>query len=133
MKHLGFAAFFSAALAVGAAAGWFAAGVRSDGASPSQRGGDDGGVVATQNARPHKPVAKPKRKAPIHPLVVRRGRTDLLKPYGKAKYDYENETHHNHNCRADCNRGNRGCRPCVAGAQYGGSSVRWNFCRKEGR
>ena len=65
MKHLGFAAFFSAALAVGAAAGWFAAGVRSDGASPSQRGGDDGGVVATQNARPHKPVAKPKRKAPI--------------------------------------------------------------------
>ena len=65
MKHLGFAAFFSAALAVGAAAGWFAAGVRSDGASPSQRGGDDGGVVATQNARPHQPVAKPKRKAPI--------------------------------------------------------------------
>ena len=29
----------SAALAVGAAAGWFAAGVRGDGASPSQRGG----------------------------------------------------------------------------------------------
>ena len=55
----------SIVLAVGAAAGWFAAGVRSDGASPSQRGGDDGGVVATQNARPHQPVAKPKRKAPI--------------------------------------------------------------------
>ena len=56
-----------AALAVGAAAGWFAAGVRSDGASPSQRGGDDGGVVATQSVRPQRTphVAKPKRKAPI--------------------------------------------------------------------
>ena len=54
-----------AALAIGAAAGWFAAGVRGDGASPSQRGGDDGGVVATQNARPPQPVTKPKRKAPI--------------------------------------------------------------------
>ena len=55
------------ALAVGAAAGWFAAGVRIDGASPSQRRGDDGGVVATQNALPQQtpPVAKPKHKTPI--------------------------------------------------------------------
>ena len=67
MKQSKIVAFLSVALAVGVVAGWFAAGVRSDGASPSQRGGDDGGVVATQNARPQRTphVAKPKRKAPI--------------------------------------------------------------------
>ena len=56
-----------AALVVGVAIGWFAAGLRSDGAAPSQNGDDDGGVVATQKARSRQvpSAAKPTHKASI--------------------------------------------------------------------
>ena len=72
MKRLNFAAFLFTALAVGAAAGWFAAGVgrarcpqRADGgglgqtAAPVHRNGQDARCPSRV------PAAKPKRKAPI--------------------------------------------------------------------